>query len=145
VGAPSHPGDDQRATSPVQSGGSVSFLTGDVDERAGHRECGERDVHVEAPSPGLGLGEDATQNHPESTAGSGDGTEDPERPAPIRAVGEGLRQDCERGGGEHGPEHPLGGAGNDQHVIIPGSATESGCGGEADQPGDEHGSTAPEA
>ena len=78
------------------------------------RREADRDVHVEHPLPAEILGEDASEQHPHCASRTRDRTPHAERLVALGTLGEGGREDRERGRRDHRRTEALHGSGADQ-------------------------------
>ena len=115
----------------------MPLSVGQHGEAAEEDECGDGQVHVEAPAPVDVLGQEATEDQPEGGPRDGDGRVNPEGPPPFPRVGEGRGQQRQHGGRQQCAEEALQTAGADQHERGLGRPTDSRGQGEAEDAGHE--------
>jgi hypothetical protein len=103
-------------------------------ERGGDRE---QQVHVQRPAPRQVLGQHAAEQQAHGAAAARDRAVDAERLAALAGVGEGGRQQRQRGRGQERAERALRRARDYQDIEALGGAADRRRGGEADQTGDQ--------
>jgi hypothetical protein len=101
-------GRGQDRPGPVQPRAAVRPLAVlHVDQRTGHRDGGEDQVHVQGPAPGRVLREETAQNEAHGTAPARYRPENAERPAPLGGITKRADQRAESGRRENRAENAL--------------------------------------
>ena len=90
--------------------------------RAARRASADRHVDEQHPLPAGPLGQHAAEQHAGGAARAGDGAPDAERLVALGALGEGGRDDRQRGGGDERGAEALHGARGDQPDLALGEA-----------------------
>jgi hypothetical protein len=99
-------------------------VVADQDQRACRGDRGKEQVDEKAPPPRGVLGQQPTEQQPDRAATAGHRAIDPERPAALLLVLEGVGQRGQGRGRQHRPEHALQGAGGHQHREVGGGPTD---------------------